>query len=194
MARLRLNHETVVDGAVSLVNSEGSDALSLAELAGRFRVRTPSLYNHVDGLDGLRVALTLRALQGLNREMRLAATGVAGKDALLAMAAGYRAFASANPGLYPFLLRSTEGEGEAIQAASDELMQLMFAVLRGYALPREEMVHAARFVRSALHGFVSLEAAAGFGLPEDVDKSFGRLTEAVDGALAHWPRIAPSKA
>lgn len=194
MARMRLNHEAVVDGAVTLVNSEGSDALSLAELAGRFRVRTPSLYNHVEGLDGLRAALTLRALQGLNRTMRLAATGVAGKDALVALSAGYRSFARENPGLYPFLLRSAEGAEGAIREAAEELMQLMFAVLRGYGLPHEELVHAARFVRSALHGFVSLEAAAGFGMPEDVDLSFRRLIEAVDGALTHWPKTTLPKA
>lgn len=186
MARMRLNHETVVDGAVTLVNNEGSEALSLAELAARFRVRTPSLYNHVEGLDGLRRDLTMRALLELNRELRLAATGVAGKEALVAFAVGYRHFAHQNPGLYPFLLRSNEGEGEPISAAADELMQLMFAVLRGYALPRAEVIHAARFVRSAMHGFVSLEAAQGFGLPEDVDQSFERMVEAVDSALARW--------
>lgn len=186
MARMRLNHETVVDGAVTLVNGEGSEALSLAELAARFRVRTPSLYNHVEGLDGLRRDLTLRALQGLNQELRLAATGVAGKEALAALAAAYRRFAHQNPGLYPFLQRSTEGETKSIHAASEESLQVLFAVLRGYSLPGEELVHAARFVRSALHGFVSLEAAQGFGLPQEVDRSFDRLVAGVDRALVKW--------
>lgn len=186
MARERLNHEVVVDGAVTLVNTDGVEALSLAELAARFRVRTPSLYNHVEGLDGLRRDLTLRALQGLTRTLHLAAIGVAGKEALAALAAGYRAFAVENPGLYPFLMRSTEGDEGEIRTASDEVLQILLAVLRGYALPAAEVIHAARFVRSALHGFVSLEAAHGFGLPEDVDTSFARLVDALDASLSQW--------
>ena len=46
-----------------------------------------------------------------------------------------------------------------------------------------------RAVRSALHGFVSLEHAGGFGLPVDIDRSFDRLVTAMDRALASWPRV-----
>jgi hypothetical protein len=37
-----------------------------------------------------------------------------------------------------------------------------------------------------LHGFVTLEAAGGFGLPRDVDRSFDRLVDALDAALTAW--------
>ena len=42
-----------------------------------------------------------------------------------------------------------------------------------------------RTVRSALHGFVSLEASGGFGLPDDVDASFETLVDVlIAGMLA----------
>jgi hypothetical protein len=44
-------------------------------------------------------------------------------------------------------------------------------------------VHAARAFRSALHGFVGLEAAGGFGIPVDLDESFGRLVRTLAGGL-----------
>jgi len=47
----------------------------------------------------------------------------------------------------------------------------------------EQTVHATRAVRSALHGFVTLEAAGGFGLPQDVDESYNRLVELLDTGL-----------
>jgi hypothetical protein len=43
-------------------------------------------------------------------------------------------------------------------------------------------------MRSALHGFVSLEQAGGFGLPVDIDHSYGQLVLALDHAFANWPR------
>ena len=59
----------------------------------------------------------------------------------------------------------------------------MLAVLRGYGLDEDGTVHATRAVRSALHGFVSLEAAGGFGLPQDVDASYDRLVDLLDAGL-----------
>jgi len=46
------------------------------------------------------------------------------------------------------------------------------AVLRGFGLPADSEVDAVRAARSAIHGFVQLEAGNGFGMPEDVDHSF----------------------
>ncbi|MDX6281733.1 MAG: hypothetical protein QOH03_2804, partial [Kribbellaceae bacterium] len=47
-------------------------------------------------------------------------------------------------------------------------------------------IDAARFVRSTLHGFVSLELGGGFGMPRSVEHSYRRLIGATDQALAAW--------
>jgi len=41
-------------------------------------------------------------------------------------------------------------------------------------------------MRSALHGFVTLEMTGGFGLPADIDRSFGRLVQGLTRAFAQW--------
>lgn len=173
--RQRLNTAAVVAGAIELVNERGADALSLAELAARFRVRPPSLYNHVDGLDGLRREMALEGLRMLTDRLRTAAAGQAGFDALQSVANAYRQFAKDEPGLYPLTLRSTEDGDVEMQAAGRELMEIVVVALRGYHLQGDAVIHAVRAVRSALHGFVSLEIAGGFMLPVDLDESFGRL-------------------
>jgi AcrR family transcriptional regulator len=183
MPRQRLNHDTVVAGAADLVNQQGAEALSLAELAARFRVRTPSLYNHIQGLDGLRRDLTLRGLYGLAESVQAASTGLAGRDALAAMAAAYRAYARQNPGVYAFTLRPVVDKDEEVQAAHETLLNLLLATLRGYRLEGEQTMHAARGVRSALHGFAALETTDGFGPPDDVDTSFATLVEMLDAGL-----------
>lgn len=179
----RLNSETVVDGAVELVNEQGPDALSLAELAARFRVRPPSLYNHVDGLDGLRHALALRGLQGLAEAMRGAAAGRAGFDAIRAVAGAYRGYAHAQPGVYSFTLRAPGPEEQDLQEAAGVVLDVVLAALRGYGFGDDAAIHAARSLRSALHGFVALELAGGFGLPQDLDESFDLLLQVQDRGL-----------
>jgi AcrR family transcriptional regulator len=183
MSRYRLNQETVIDGAVQLVNEKGPDALTLAELAARFRVRTPSLYNHVEGLDGLKRDLALRGLRDLADRVQTATVGLAGRDALQAVATAYRDYAHENPGLYPFTLRPTQEQDEDLRAAGENLLHLLFSALRGYKLSQADMVHAARAVRSAIHGFVSLETARGFGSPMELDQSYDWLVAMLDAGL-----------
>jgi hypothetical protein len=58
-----------------------------------------------------------------------------------------------------------------------------FAVLRGYGLDGDDLIDATRAIRSAVHGFVTLEITGGFGLPQDVDRSFHRLIDMLDLGL-----------
>jgi hypothetical protein len=37
-----------------------------------------------------------------------------------------------------------------------------------------------------MHGFVTLQAAGGFGLPRSVDATYARLITALDAAFATW--------
>lgn len=180
----------IVDVAAGIVDEEGLDALSLARIASIVGVRAPSLYNHVGGLDDLRGALRLRALEELERSLQRAAVGRAGHDALTAVAMAYRDFAHAHPGLYPLTLgaggREPAGarDAGAADAAADRLVNVVLSVLAGYRLEGDEALHATRALRSSLHGFVSLENAGAFGLPLALDESFRRLIDMHDTAMA----------
>jgi len=59
-------------------------------------------------------------------------------------------------------------------------------VFAGYGITGNRAIDAARFVRSTLHGFVSLELGGGFELRRSVDRSFQRLIAATDQALTGW--------
>ena len=52
---------------------------------------------------------------------------------------------------------------------------MFLAVLRGHGLDGADAVHATRCARALAHGFASLEASGGFGLPEDLDETYERL-------------------
>ena len=61
---------------------------------------------------------------------------------------------------------------------------MLAAVLGGSGLEGDDLIHAARALRSAVHGFAALEAAGGFGLAVDRDVSFRRLVEALADGIA----------
>jgi AcrR family transcriptional regulator len=180
MARAGLDPESVVTAAARLADAEGLEAVTLARLAGDLGVRAPSLYAHVDGLGDLRRRLAARGARELGDELREAAAGRAGTDALQAVAEAYRSYAHRHPGAYAAVqsARATTG-GQA----AEQLVGVVLAVLRGYGLGGDDAVHAARVLRAALHGFVSLEAEGGFGIPLPLDESFTLLVEVLDTGL-----------
>ena len=66
----------------------------------------------------------------------------------------------------------TRPEDAEYVAASMRAVEPILAVLRPFKLQGAEAIHAARTLRAAIHGFVSLETTSGFGLDTDVDESF----------------------
>ncbi|MDX6723503.1 MAG: hypothetical protein QOD73_1907, partial [Solirubrobacteraceae bacterium] len=68
---------------------------------------------------------------------------------------------------------------DELAGAARSAVEVMLAILRGYGLEGDEAIHGARALRSALHGFVSLEVAGGFGLPVALDESFDRMVAAL---------------
>ncbi|QGN46680.1 TetR/AcrR family transcriptional regulator [Micromonospora sp. WMMD558] len=187
MPRAGLTPDTVVREAARLADEVGHDRLTLAALATRLGVALPSLYKHVRGADALAQRLSALATAELADEMTAAAAGHAGADALRAVATAYRAYARRHPGRYPAAQRVPDPADPEHRAAGERAVGVVYAVLRGYGVTGEPAVDAVRMFRSAVHGFVSLEAAGGFGLPQDVDRSFERLLDGLDAAFRSWP-------
>jgi AcrR family transcriptional regulator len=181
MPRAGLDAERVVRAAAELADADGLESVSLATLARRLGIRAPSLYAHVDGLADLRARLAARGARELADALGSAAAGRAGGDALLAIAEAYRAYALAHPGTYQALQRAPDVNRQEAGAA---VVEVVLAVLRGYGLSGDASIHAARAIRSALHGFVLLEAGEGFGLSLGLDDSYRALVAILNRGLA----------
>ena len=176
----------MVEAAASLADEEGLEGVTLAKLASRLGVRTPSLYNHVAGLEGLRRELALLGTRELGRRLGRVAVGKTTDEATFAIGQAYRDFVKERPGLYAATVRSyriSAPEDPELAAAEGEALEVVLTVLASYGLSGEESVHAARGLRSIAHGFATLEVAGGFGMPLDLDESFRRLLRAFTGGL-----------
>ena len=75
-----LTKQSVVQAAADLINAEGLEALSLGRLASELGIRTPSLYNHVDGLPGLLRELSILNARNLADRISEAAIGQSGSN------------------------------------------------------------------------------------------------------------------
>ena len=189
-ARPRLDEAAVLRAAAELVDAEGLDALSLAQLASALGVQTPSLYNHVAGLEGLRRGLALLGVRELRNRLAHAAIGVSGAAAIYAIAEAYRRFAKEHPGLYAASLRAPRAEETELTRLSAEILDIIRTVLGAYALRGDDEIHVLRAFRSIAHGFVSLELAGGFGIPVDLDASYRALVDLLLAGLEHGPERA----
>lgn len=187
MPRAGLDAEAVVSAAASLADDRGLEELTLAGLADHLGVRSPSLYAHVDGLTDLRARLATRGARELTAALRTAAAGRAGGHALHAAAGAYRAYAHEHPGTYAAIQRAPGADPDphpGFVAAAADLVELLVAVLRDYRLSDDDAIHAVRIIRSALHGFVSLEREGGFAMAVEIDETYARLVEMLVQGLA----------
>jgi AcrR family transcriptional regulator len=184
MPRRGLDPDRVVDAAAGIADAEGLEAVTLARVAADLGVRAPSLYNHVDGRDALVRAIALRGVRELAAALREAAVGRSGPEALAAGARAYRAYAQAHPGRYAATVTAPSPDDPEHRAAAAETVDVVLAILRGWQLEGDDAIHAARAFRSAIHGFVVLEAGGGFGIPVDLDVSFDRLVAALAAGFA----------
>lgn len=182
MARAGLSGEVVTAAAAELLNREGRQALTLARLAHELGVKSPSLYNHVGGLDDLERSITLLGVDQLAEVCRSAVMGRSGAEALRALATAYREFAASQPGVYE-LTQIARPQDAEYGAHATRVLEPVIAVLAGFDLEGDDLIHATRALRAALHGFSLLEIQEGFGLEVDVDASFEWLVAVLERGL-----------
>jgi len=191
--RVGIDRDAVVRAAAKIADDEGWDALTLARVAGKLHVRSPSLYTHVGGLEALRRELKLLVMRELNTALTRATIGKSRDDAVRALAAAYRAFVKRHPGTYAATMVAAPKNDPAVEAAAGHIVETLLSVLSGYGLDRREGIHAIRAMRSAVHGFAALEIAGGFGIPLDVDKSFDWLVSSLLKGLSSSSLIATGR-
>jgi AcrR family transcriptional regulator len=176
----------VVEEAEVIADDVGLSNLTVAMLAERLGVRQPSLYKHITGVGGLQRSIAIRAKNELADVLQGAAAGRARGHAIVSIARAYRAWARQHPGRYATVQRAPVRGDVDDERASAKVVQVAYDVMIGYELRDDDAIDAIRALRAALHGFVTLEAVGGFGMPVDVDRSFDRLVRGLATAFAHW--------
>ncbi|MBB5164351.1 TetR/AcrR family transcriptional regulator [Mycobacterium sp. AZCC_0083] len=163
----KLSREAIVNAALTFLDREGWDALTINALAIQLGTKGPSLYNHVDSLDDLRRTVRMRVIDDILGMLNAVGDGRTRDDAVSSMASAYRSYAHHHPGRYSAFTRMPLGGDdpeytEATRLAAGPVIE----VLSSYGLDGDNAFYAALEFWSALHGFVLLEMT---GVMDDVD-------------------------
>lgn len=169
--RTKLDMRIILEKAAELVDRNGLDQLSLNGLAEELNIKSPSLYNHFEGLDGLKQKLAIYGTEQLYAHLLPAVIGSQGDEAIHGLSRAYIDFAGIHPGLYEATNRIPDHSDENLQHVQKAVVELVMQVLQSYQLEEEMAIHIVRGLRSILHGFASLKSTASFQLPVDLDKS-----------------------
>jgi AcrR family transcriptional regulator len=185
----KLSRDGIVDGALTFLDREGWDSLTINALATQLGTKGPSLYNHVDSLEDLRRAVRIRVIDDIIMMLNRVGEGRARDDAVLVMAGAYRSYAHHHPGRYSAFTRMPlDGDDPEYTAATRGAAAPVIAVLSSYGLDGDEAFYAALEFWSAMHGFVLLEMT---GVMDDIDTDVVfsdmvlRLATGLDKRTAH---------
>lgn len=162
MARSGINQEKIVLAASEIADAKGLNNLNLHDIAAQLGVRAPSLYNHIDGIDGLKRAMMLYAIPKLSKEVTHAVIGLSGMEALKAFCMAYYSFATSNRGLYESMQWWNRTEDKEVDEAFQDFMLVLNKILEPYKLDGEQLQHVYCLLRGLMHGFSSIAAFAGF--------------------------------
>ncbi|AMO60097.1 transcriptional regulator [Mycolicibacterium phlei] len=154
----RLSRDSIVNAALTFLDREGWDALTINALAAQLGTKGPSLYNHVDNLDDLRRSVRMRVVGDIIDMLTTVGQGRTRDDAVMAMAAAYRSYAHHHPGRYSAFTRMPlGGDDPEFTEATRQAATPVIEVLASYGLEGENAFYAALEFWSAMHGFVLLE-------------------------------------
>ena len=172
----KLSRDSIVNAALTFLDRDGWDALTINALATQLGTKGPSLYNHVDSLEDLRRTVRMRVVGDIIDMLNTVGQGRTRDDAVMAMASSYRSYAHHHPGRYSAFTRMPLGGDDpeftdATRAAAGPVI----AVLASYGLGGEDAFHAALEFWSALHGFVLLEMTGVMNGIVDTDTVFSDM-------------------
>jgi len=177
----RTSRDAIVAAARSLLEEEGLDAVTMANVADRVGVRPPSLYKHVRDRGALIAAVADEAARELGLLMDEAVGGVPGEGAdarLLRAALAFRVHAGRSPRavflVFAGLGGNLQPSVEAAAMAARPLLEVS-AELAG----QDRALVAARALTAFAYGFCAMEHAGAFRFGGDVDDAFRGGIEAL---------------
>lgn len=163
----KLSRDVIVNAALTFLDREGWDGLTINALATQLGTKGPSLYNHVQSLDDLRRTVRMHVVDDILQMLSTVAQGRTRDDAVMAMASAYRSYAHHHPGRYSAFTRMPlGGDDPEFTAAAHAASVPIIEVLSSYGLEEEDAFYAALEFWAAVHGFVLLEMT---GVMDTVD-------------------------
>ncbi|MBD5131028.1 MAG: TetR/AcrR family transcriptional regulator [Clostridiales bacterium] len=143
------NRQTMIDGALALIEREGKDELSARALAAELGISTQPIYREFGDMDGLKKAAIERGYQIYGEYV---------KGEALDQAVGYVKFAAEKSKLFDFLFRGNHYEYNGLDDMAHKLLGTdIIERLAGITgLDREKVYRLHLCIWMAVHGLASM--------------------------------------
>lgn len=175
--RRGLTVNEIVNVAATIANQKGLQDLSISLIAQDLNIKSPSLYNHVNGLDEIHDLLAVQSCLTFYNKLKQATAELSKEEALRNLCYAYIDFAKTHPGQYEAASNPARKDNVALKEAQESVVEIVRSVLFKFGMQEELAIHLVRMLRSMLHGFVTLEAAQGFQMPYDIQDSLDIMIE-----------------
>ena len=174
MAEPLTRREEIVAAALTLLEEDGPEAVTMRAVAARVGIKAPSLYKHVPDKDDLE---TLLIAEGFRQSGAAFSAVVDSPDPLAAIARAYRAWAADHPHLYRLMTHKPLQRDKLPAGLEAAAAQPLLDAVGGER-------DLARAAWALAHGLTSLELAGRFPPEADVDAAWQVGVAALNHAAA----------
>lgn len=174
MTRAGLDKNIVVEKAAQLANQIGLENIQLKTLAESLNIQSPSLYNHIKGLDDLHHELMLYGWRKMEEKM-LEVSAEVGDNGYVAWEEICRAFysyATKNPGVFSAMLWYNKYHDNETKEVTERLFSRCFQIASALGISEDNCNHLIRTFRAFLEGYCLLVNKGSFGHEFSVEDSF----------------------
>ena len=155
-----------------MANQMGMENMTLKMLADDLGVKTPSLYNHIDGLEDLKMQLMIYGWKQMEERIIQSVIGISGYDAIKAGCYAFYEYATENPGIFNAMLWYNKSQNAETMEATSGLFSVLFKITSSLNISEENCNHIIRTLRGFLEGFSLLVNNGAFGNPISISDSF----------------------
>lgn len=179
MSKNNISDALIVETSARISNKVGLDNLSLKRIADELNIKSPSLYNHISGLEEIKIQLMFYGWKQLEEKMIDSAVGVAGYEALKNMCYAFYDYATTNKGVFTAMLWYNKYESAEGVNATARLFTMLFKVMKSLNISDDNINHIIRTLRGFLEGFSLLVNNNAFGNPISIRESFDLSLEII---------------
>lgn len=172
MARADIDKTIIIKKAAEMANEIGLEKVTLKLLANQLNIKSPSLYNHIKGLDDLRKEVMIYGWKQLEERVIEAAVCVTGYDALEAMGRTFYKYATENPGIFNAMLWYNKFQSDETQDATKRFFSVIYKIFSTLNISQKNCDHLIRTYRAFLEGYALLVNNKAFGHPLSIEDSF----------------------
>lgn len=169
--KVKISQASIVDVALAIAKESGIEMVTMANIARKLQIKSPSLYNHFSSLYEIKQEMAYKAqsllVDYLNDQLKQTDLDKMLTEFVLAF---YR-FACEHPGYYEASIIALDSSLGQKALPSSELIDIIKKALHVYQLEEKALIHTIRGLRSILHGLIDLNKSGGFKLDVQIEET-----------------------